>query len=350
MRPAVLLLVAALPLACDFPTEIPRYNTSWDVVVARDSVATAELLPESMRISQDGFVLDSFSGTSDIRLGEVCELCTCFEGPIPPLEIEPHDWPVRLPGGLVQATLERGRAEVAIENQVGFDLLDNGNGGLGFLAVDLTDIRDLSVLDQIHLVEPFPPGDTLRLSFDLGGLELSPYLVARVSGSTPGSGCDDVPLTPESGFHTEVELRDVLARKVEVLVSDQALALPNHRYELPIVLTDRFRQGETQLEVEALVESSLPAEVEIVVSLAGRPEDLFTSRAALYTPVLIPAGSPDAPTTVRRVYVVQSGPLHGAEGLYTATRNRFVDRGLMELEGGESVSYQIRVRAEVPTR
>ena len=343
-------MVAAATSACDFPTEIPRYHTSWDVVVAMDSVATADLLPEGMRISREGFVLDSFSATADVKLEDVCELCTCFQGPIPSLEITPHDWPVRLPAGLVEARLERGNAQVAIENRVGFDLLDNGAGGRGFLAVDLTDTRDESVLGEVYLVEPFPPGDTLELSFDLGGLALTRYLVARVSGSTPGSGCDEVPLGPESGFRAEVELRDVLATSVEVLVGDAALRFPDRDFELPRVLSERLRSDDSQIEVEVLVETSLPAAVEIVVSVAARPEDLFTGRAALYTPLLIPAGDPASPATIRRVYVVQPGPLHGAERLHIATRNRFLDDRLMELHGGETVVYQVRLRAEVPTR
>ena len=343
------LLCAAAVAACDFPTSLPRYDTRWDVVAVRDSVATADLLPEHMRVGPEGFVIDSFSVTAEVRLGDVCELCTCFEGPIPPLEIAPHDWQVQLPPGVLEATLERGTARVVIHNEVGFDLLDDGEGGKGFMAVDLVDTRDQRVIDGLLLSRPFPPGDSIELHFDLSGLVLNRQLVARVRGSIPGTTCN-VELTPESGFRTEVELRDVVASTVKVWVSDYALRMPARDFNLPSFVAERLRTGEARLDVEVRVESRLPSSVEIGVSAAGLAGDLFTARSALYTPILIPTGTPSAPQEVRRLYVVQLDPLRVADHLYLDTRNRFLDNRLMELHGGESVRYEVRLRAEVPSR
>ena len=86
------------------------------------------------------------------------------------------------------------------------------------------------------------------------------------------------------------------------------------------------------------------------MSAAGRREDLFTQRAALYTPLLIPSGAPSTPAAVRKLYVVQVNPLHSADSLFLDTRNRFLVSRPMVLRGGEAVSYQIRLRAEVPSR
>ena len=98
------------------------------------------------------------------------------------------------------------------------------------------------------------------------------------------------------------------------------------------------------------VDTRLPADVEIGVSAAGRHEDLFTGRAALYTPLLIPSGAPASPAAVRKLYVVQVDPLHEADRLFLDTRNRFLVSRPMVLQGGESVAYQIRLKAEVPSR
>jgi hypothetical protein len=284
-----------------------------------------------------------------VLLRDVCELCTCFQGPIPSFQISPHDWPVPLPPGVLSAKLESGSAHVVIHNQVGFDILDDGEGTRGFLLVDLMDTNEERPLRQVLLTDAFPPGDSLQLSFDLTGLALTRTLVARVSGFIPGTRCP-VALTPESGFRARVELEDVVASSVEVWVSDAALRIPERDFALPAAVAKRLRSGESNLVVEIEVDTRLPADVEIGVSAAGRREDLFTQRAALYTPLLIPSGAPNEPAAVRKLYVVQIDPLHDADRLFLDTRNRFMVSRPMVLRGGESVSYQVRLKAEVPSR
>jgi len=349
MRAALATLLASLfAVGCDIPTQLPRYHTTWDVVVVRDTIATADLLPDDVQVGAEGFLIDHFVADGEARLGEVCELCTCFEGPIPALDIGPYDWAIRLPGGVTRASLERGRARVVIRNEVGFDLLDDGQGGRGFLAIALTDDRDDRVLRQAFVTDPFPPGDSLEVAFDLSGLELSPNVVARLTGFMPG--CGEAPdLTAESGFIIRFELEDVLATSVDVWVSDQALRLPERDLRLPGAIADRLRSGEARLQMEVGIETRLPAAVEIGMSAAGRREELFTGDAALYTPLLIPAGSPGSPEKVSKLYLMQLDPLHSADRIYLDTRNRFLELGRVSLLGGESVSYQVRLKAELPS-
>lgn len=345
-----LIALAAGTAACDIPTSVPRYDTRWDVVVVRDSIATADLLPEHLRVGPEGFVIDEFSAEGEVRLGDVCELCTCFSGAIPAFDIAPHDWPVPLPSGVLSASLERGSAEVVLFNRVGFDLLSDGLGNQGWITVELMDTRDRRVLGRIFVAEPFPPGDSIRVSFDLADVPLSRYLVAQISGRMPGSGCQEVALTPESAIGARVELDDVVASSVEVWVGDQALKIPGRDFQLPAAVASRLRSGEAELTLEVAVETRLPAGLEIGMSAAGAQADLFSARAALYTPLLIPRAAPAAPEAVRRLYVVQLDPLQSADHLYLDTRNRFLESGPMVLRGGESVAYEMRVRARVPSR
>jgi hypothetical protein len=354
MRSAVVRALSALPAllavsACDIPTQLPRYDTQWNVVAVRDTIATADLLPEHLRVGEHGFVIDSFAAEGAVRLRDVCELCTCFQGPVPSFQITPHDWPVPLPPGVLSAKLESGRASVVIHNQVGFDILSDGEGTTGFLLVDLMDTNEKASMRQVALTNPFPDGDSLMLSFDLSGISLTRFLVARVSGYIPGTTCP-VTLTPESGFSARVELEDVVASSVEVFVSDAALHIPERDFALPAAVAKRLRSGEANLVVEVEVDTRLPADLEIGVSAAGKQEDLFTQRAALYTPLLIPSAEPAQPAAVRKLYVVQVDPLHDADRLFFDTRNRFLVSRPMVLEGGESVAYQVRLKAEVPSR
>lgn len=345
-----LLLVASLAASgCDLPTELPLWETEWDAVVVSDTVRTADLLPEQMSVVPDGFLLERFTSESEVTLEEVCALCTCFEGPIPPLAIAEHDWPLELPPGLVSARLRRGTADVVIHNEVGFDVLDDGEGLRGFLLVELTDRFTGEVSESVRVDGSFPARDSLRLSFDLTGLELSNRLVARVSGETPGSGCDDVELGPESGFRTRVTLRGILADSVRVIVSDADLSFPDREYELPGWLVDRLRPGDAELTLDVEVDTGLPTDFELELSAAASATDLFTGRAALFTPVVLPSGDPE-PRFVRESFLLDLGALRDAEHLFVASKSRILGSRIVLLDGGESVGYAARLRARIPTR
>lgn len=124
------------------------------------TVAAADLLPAGVRVDPWGFTIDSFAAAASIRLGEVCELCICFDGPIPGLDITPHDWPVRLPAGLSEAQLLAGRARLVLVNEIGFDVLDDGISGKGYLDIVLIDRYTDTVIESVHLDGTFPPADS----------------------------------------------------------------------------------------------------------------------------------------------------------------------------------------------
>lgn len=346
----LLPLAAGMMVACDLPLDLPSWDTRWTLVAAVDTVDVDGLLPEGVRFGEDGFVVDSLLSRNHVLLEEVCEFCTCFEGPIPALEITPFDWPVPLPSGIATATLRSGTARIALVNGIGFDLLDSGEGEMGHLEVVLLDLRSGVALDSLHISEPFPPGDTLRASFPLEGLELHRDVVARVRGAIPGSGCDTIPLTPEMGIRTEVELRNVVAGRVEVLLRDADLNLPTRRIDLPAPLSRRLRPGEARVQVEVRLESTVPVAVEGLLSVAGRPEDLYTGQAALYTPLLVPASSGGEVVHLHRTYLLDLSGLEGARSLHLATANRVAGDRRIVVTGAERVGWRVTLHAEVPIR
>ena len=336
--------------ACDIPTELPRWQTGWTFVALDDTVATQDFLPEGVREVGSFFVVDSLVSEETVRLGDVCEFCTCFSGPIPSVDLDPFDWALPLPGGLTEASLSSGTAEVVLYNEVAFDLLDDGMGNRGVLTVDLFDLRSNVVLDSVRLSEPFPPDDSLRLSFDLRGLELHRNVVARVGGTTPGSGCDDIVLTPEMGIRADVAIRDVRASSVRVVVSDGDVSLQGEQFSIPEFVANRLRPGDARLVLEVEVISSIAITLDLLLSAASRPEDLFTERAALFTPMSIDPGSRAAPTEVAKLFLLDVASVEGAERLHFASRNRVVGDRRVEVAGGEQVRYRATLRAELPNR
>lgn len=336
--------------ACDIPTGLPTWQTSWTLVVAADTVDVDGLLPGGVRRVPGGFAVDSLTTVTSVLLEDVCEFCTCFEGPIPALEITPFDWPVPLPQGIYSATLTSGVARIALVNGIDFDLLDSGEGEIGHLAILLLDRRTGTALDSVRVQESFPPGDTLRVAFDLAGLELHRDVVARVRGEIPGSGCDTIPLTPDMGIRTVVELQDVVAGGVSVVLQDADLNLPLRPLDLPAALAERLRPGDARVVLDVVLESAVPVAVEGLLSVAPSVEALFTDGAALYTPLPIPPAAPGTSQTLSRSFLLDLSPLEGAKTLHLATRNRVQGDRTIPVTGEERFSWVVTLRAEIPVR
>lgn len=343
-----LLLVAAA--GCDIPTSLPRWTTEWELLAVDQRISAADLLPASVRADARGFVIDSFGTVARVRLGDVCELCTCFDGPIPELTLAPHDWAVRLPPGLTEAQLRTGKARLVLVNQIGFDLLDDGRGGAGWLEVALVDRYADSVIERRRVTGTYPPGDSLTLEFDLVGRRLHSGLVARVSGLTPGSGACSVDLTEESGFTARVELRDVIATSVDVVVGDAALALAPRSVALPSALARRLRPGDARVALDVEVESRVPTSAELDLSVASAADALFTGSAALHTPLLLPGPSGAGAADARGLYLLELESIPEADRLHFAARTRITGSRVVRLRGEEWLEYRLRVRAEIPTR
>jgi hypothetical protein len=269
---------------------------------------------------------------------------------IPAVTLTPQSWRVPVPGGLSRSELDRGTARLLIHNRAGFDLLDDGGGNLGFVLVRLTDLLTRQPLDSVRISQPFPADDSLTIEIDLAGLVLTPFLVAELTGRTPGSGCDEVILGPDTGIEAEVRLEGIVAPSVEAVLSDASVALTGRTVALPTALSDRLRPGEADLIVEVESTTAIPVDVEILLSVAGEEADLFTDDAALLTPLLIEGGSPAAPSVFRRLFVVEAARLQGAERVLVRTRSRILGDRTVVFRGQEFFSYRVTLRAEIPIR
>lgn len=348
--PTLGLAALALLGACDVPTELPRWTTDWDVTLVSDTLDLERLLPTSVRPVAGGFAMDSVSESSRVRLGDVCEVCTCFSGPLPPVEITPTDWPVPLPAGVVDARLSEGTARLTLHNELSFDLLDDGEGARGFLVVELVDPRTDDVVLTRRISRPLPPGDSASLAFPLEGVVLHQNLAARVRGRTPGTGCDSVSLDPDAGLRAEVTVRDLRSRTVRIVLSDQALALESRELELPRELARRLRPGDARAVLEVDVENGTRTSAEVTLSAAPRPELLFGADASLLTPLPLPAGSPEEPGRVRKRYLLDLTGVPDADRFHVRGRTRITGSRLVTYRGPERIVYTLRLRLRLPGR
>jgi len=353
MRPMRLALPLVLLLAgsgCDLPTAVPAWDTEWELLLARDSVPVRDVVPPEVELVPDGFRVSRFVTRDSVRLEEVCELCTCFDGPIPQLTLEPQDYRFDLPNRLLEAPLSSGTAVLELTNGLGFDLLDDGFGNLGFVRADLVDQRTGDTLVTRVYGDAFPDQATVALTFPLDGVLLSRSIVARVTGITPGSQCDDLSLDPTDGLDVRVELRDIEAPSARILLNEADLAPPVRRAALPDFIASRLRPDASDIVVALTASSSLGLPVDLELSMAGASEDLYRAAAALTTPVRIAPGAPDDPTELRREYIVDPAVLQGRDSVVVAGRTSLSQGRSVIVRGPEVLTYEVRLRARVPSR
>lgn len=344
------MVTAVTGLACDLPLAVPVWTTEWSLDVVAESRATSDFLPAGLQVDPDGgFRFDSVGRTDEVRLESVCEACLCFSGPIPAIELTPFTFGLPLPGAFASAELETGRAEIALVNHVGFDLLRNERGQFGLARIELLDTRTNRVVRDAQSVGPFPPGDTLRFGFDLDGVSLHPGLVARVLASIPGTACDSIPITSESAIGAELRLPEGRAPGVTVRIDPGSLGLQPRVVQLPGFLRSRLRAGEARLVMDVSTESTVGIDAELEVSVAVEAEDLFAEGAALFAPVPIPSGTPTAPHEGVDPLVVDLARLGDADALVVATRVRIPGDRQVDLTGLEALEYRVRLRLELPS-
>lgn len=348
LRAAGAAALAACGLAaCDLPLGLPRWTTEWTFTVVADTLGTERFLPAGVSAAGGVFVLDTLRLTNHVRIGDVCPLCTCFSGPVPPMRLSPFDWPVPMPPGLAAARLTAGSARVTIHNELSFDLLDSGRGDRGWLTVQLVDGLTNTVVDSVRYAAPFPPGDSVSLRFELRGLTLDRTMQARIEGFTPGSSCA-VRLDPASGIRADVQLEGVEATAVQVVVTDAAFALSPRSVALPERLTRRLKPDEGRGTLDVEIENSVGTALDLTLSAAASADSLFTGGAALFTPVPVPAGTPWVPGRTHKLYVLDLGALHGTEHIHVAARSRVLGDRRVWIGGGEGVIYRAVLHAELP--
>jgi len=136
---------------------------------------------------------------------------------------------------------------------------------------------------------------------------------------------------------------------VVIFLSDAAVAVPDEVIDLPEAVANRLRAGEARVTLDVEVITTVAAELDLVMSVAGDPAHLFTENAALYTPVPIPSGSLEEPSIVRKSFLLDLEGLEGAEALHLSARNRVAGSRSVSIRGGEGVHYRVIIRAELPS-
>jgi hypothetical protein len=154
-RFAVLAGVAFVALACQVPTDLPIWNTVWQVPADSSEVTVESLLPASVAIvdvaGTTAFAFGLPEATTSTTLGESCFACASSAGmriPKPAFTLA-DSATVQMPTDVITADIIGGAIDYTLTNGFGFDPLNPGAGARGWIRIRVNSGSTLIANDSI---------------------------------------------------------------------------------------------------------------------------------------------------------------------------------------------------------
>jgi hypothetical protein len=254
-RPYVPLLVATLA-ACDLPTELPKWNTTWLLPGESTTMGVGSILPAGITVTPEGgaFHLDLNPVTSSRSLGDMCPPCTAFGGlAVPkPAFTAAFESDIPLPERVISAALTGGQIRVLLRHEFSFDPLRPATGADGYLVITARSGQTVLAKDSIE-------GETTSLPANVDHVRTLSLSSATVTG----------PISIGIRLHTPAgnpvvvstaQRLTVTATPAQVRVSRAQVSATNESVSTPAVelglvdlddeVADRLQAGAIRLTIE----------------------------------------------------------------------------------------------------
>lgn len=253
-RPAGALLLLAGVSACDIPTGIPRWETTWITPAEETSVSVVELLPAGLSVNGDtsAFVLSIDPVNDAWALSDFCAACPPVAATLPkPAFSGTVSTVAPIPAAIVSAEIESGTIDIELVNGFDFDPLRPGAASdSGSLALT---IRSAGVVVASTTIDgadqAFPSGSTLDLELDFLPVALTSDLEVELTLVSPAG--DPATLSPNDALGITIGSDGVLVSEAVVALAGQAIESTETELDLQDVdLEDRVNEGALLLDIE----------------------------------------------------------------------------------------------------
>ena len=192
-RRSVLLLALAGLAACEFPTEPPRWDTTWQVPVEAIRVRATDLLPASVDVNADtsAFVTETPEASIRVALSDLCEVCLLLDGvrTAKPAFTDTQSTSTSLPSELVSATLAGGSFDLVMGHSFNFDPLrpsSDPGAPTGYILFRVTSSGAVVAYDSISGDDTaFPSGTTLTPTLAVQPVQVSSTIDIEVVIHSP---------------------------------------------------------------------------------------------------------------------------------------------------------------------
>lgn len=292
VRPAGALVLIAGLSACDVPTGIPRWETTWITPGEGTTVSVAELLPAGIAITPDSsaFVLGFDPVDTAWQLSEFCPACPPIAATVPkPAFSGTVSTQMPLPASVQSVVVAGGDVDIALTNGFDFDPIRPGaTADSGSLTITVTSGGATVATFVIDGADrAFPPGTTINETLAFQPSTITDALTFEFTVDSPAG--DPTTVDPADELSASIQSTGVLVSEATVAAS----SLPIEGAEMELDLADveegdRFKEGTIFLEIQNPF--SLTGQLTMTVDPAG-PAGPFVK------PVALVAGESEASVT-----------------------------------------------------
>ena len=253
MRSAGAILLLAGLSACDIPTGMPRWDTTWITPGEEVSVSVAELLPAGLSVNADtsAFVLQLDTVTGGFQLSDFCPACPSSPTiPVPkPAFTGSETIGVPLPDEVESVDITSGMVIIELTNNFDFDPIRPSASARGDVTLEL---RSGATLVSSLVIDgnqrALAPGTTLRDTMNFAAATVQDSLTLEVTLDSPAG--DNTTMSANDGFEVEVWSPSIEVAEATVSITSQAIESEETELDLSDVdLGDRIQDGTIFLDI-----------------------------------------------------------------------------------------------------
>jgi len=251
VRPAGALLLAAGLSACDVPSGIPRWETTWITPGEGTTVSVAELLPPGLDVNDDttAFVLALAPLNTAWQLSEVCPGCSPGAAPVKPAFVSNLTGTLALPAGVQSVDLEGGTIDIEFVNNFEFDPIRPGvasDSGSVTITVrsGATELTSVVVRGEDAA---FGPGDTIARTLTFAPASVVDDIVVEFTIDSPQG--DATTFSSTDGFEADIATGGLEVSEGVVSVTGQQIEAVETPLDLSDVDLDQVREGAIFLDI-----------------------------------------------------------------------------------------------------
>ena len=286
-RPAGLLLLLAGVTACDLPTGMPRWDTTWITPAEETTIHVVELLPAGLGVTPDtsAFELAIEPVSESWTLRDFCAACPLVTTVAPkPAFTATVSTTTPLPAAVQSVDVEGGSIDIVLTNGFGFDPIRPGvSSDSGSITITVTSgSATVASLVLDGRTQSFAPNTTKNLSLAYVPSTVGGDLDVDLTIVSPAG--DAAPMNPNDALGFTLSSDGVLVSEASISVAGQTIEGIETELDLQDVDVENIKDGTILLDVEN------PFGVTGALTIAIEP----AGGAAIVKQVALPAGSASA--------------------------------------------------------
>jgi hypothetical protein len=254
-RPSALVASVALLAACEVPSGLPNWDTTWNVPSQSLSVSVGQVLPSGVSVAPDGgaFLVSLAPVAFAKRLADDCAECAALAGRVAPKPAFQArvSASTALPGDVQGGTLAAGgRIDVRVANGNGFDPLRPAAGRYGWATIVVRNGATVLARDSVNgATTALPPGGQLVRALTLAGASVTGAVTVDVVLDSPAG--DPVTIDPSRTFDVVATPSPLRVTQATVMVRGaQVSQTTSADLDVSSSINDRVQSGRLLIDVK----------------------------------------------------------------------------------------------------